>query len=110
MTEILHAQIDLALQHAIEAGREAIIPKDTRNMADNATLLSRLGVGEWEISVSGNGEIGIAPYAPFTNEPWLSPRWNNKKNPNEGWWKKFVEFVVQDVATTLGATLTVGEK
>ena len=33
----------------------------------------------------------IAPYVPYTNEPWISPRWHGKKNPNEGWWQRFVE-------------------
>lgn len=28
----------------------------------------------------------IAPYVFYTNEPWTSPRWHGKKNPNEGWW------------------------
>ena len=25
----------------------------------------------------------IAPYAVYTNEPWVSPRWHGKKNPNK---------------------------
>lgn len=29
----------------------------------------------------------IAPYMPYTNEPWISPKWNGKQNPNEGWWE-----------------------
>lgn len=30
----------------------------------------------------------IAPYVFYTNEPWISPKWHGKKNPNEGWWDK----------------------
>lgn len=107
MDRITNAQIELVLINAIEKGREEIIPKRTRNMADNATLLARLSETSWEIYVSGDGENGIAPYAPFTNEPWLSPRWNGKPNPNEGWWGRFVEFVVKEVANALGARITV---
>lgn len=33
----------------------------------------------------------IAPYVPYTNEPWLAKKWNGKKNPNEGWWLRFCE-------------------
>ena len=29
---------------------------------------------------------GIAPYMVFTNEEWISKRWNGKKNPNQNWW------------------------
>ena len=32
--------------------------------------------------VIGNENID---YAAATNEPWISPKWNGKKNPNEGW-------------------------
>lgn len=31
---------------------------------------------------------GIAPYMPFTNEKWISPRWHGKRNPNEKWFDK----------------------
>ncbi len=31
----------------------------------------------------------LAPYIPYTNEPWLSPFWEGKQNPNEGWWDRF---------------------
>ena len=36
----------------------------------------------------------IAPYMPFTNEKWISPRWNGKKNPNEGWWTNDVFMAI----------------
>lgn len=110
MDETTHSMIDLAVQHAIEAGRE-IIPINKRkvstrgNLRYNATNMEPTGDTSWEIYVSGDGEQGIAPYAPYTNEPWIAPRWNGKKNPNEGWWDRFVDFVVKDVAKTLGARI-----
>lgn len=30
----------------------------------------------------------IAPYMPYTNEPWVSPYWQGKKNPNQGWFDR----------------------
>ena len=45
---------------------------------------------------------GIAPYMPYTNETWLSPRWNGKQNPNEGWWNDSIEFIVQYIGKRLG--------
>ena len=44
----------------------------------------------------------IAPYMPYTNEPWTAKRWNNKKNPNEGWWERFANEYAQRVAAKLG--------
>jgi len=57
-------------------------PKDTGN-------LSLFGIRkafnpvtmQWEIVIGAE----LAPYAPFTNEPWISPRWHGKPNPNEAW-------------------------
>lgn len=48
---------------------------------------------------------GIAPYMPYTNEPWISPRWNGKQNPNEGWWNDAIEFIIQYMAKRLGGEL-----
>lgn len=46
----------------------------------------------------------IAPYMPYTNEPWISPKWHGKKNPNEGW---FGDSMVQDIAIKLARELGV---
>lgn len=101
MIQITQAQIENVLQAALEAGRP-LIPKDTGNMRLNAALIDNEGGGHWVIYISGDGTHGIAPYAPFTNEPWVSPRWNGKKNPNEGWWDKFVDFIVNYIQNALG--------
>lgn len=43
----------------------------------------------------------IAPYVPYTNEPWLSPYWRGKKNPNQGWWQRFVNEFMRRLAEEL---------
>ena len=40
----------------------------------------------------------IAPYMPYTNEPWMAKKWNGKPNPNEGWWEKVVEICALYIA------------
>lgn len=112
MSRTDEARIELALIDALQRGRD-LIPKDTGNMAYNATLLARVGNNQWEIYVSGDGKNGIAPYTPFTTEPWISPRWHGKRNPNEGWWQRFANFIAIEVAKTLGGTVEIdikGEK
>lgn len=42
-----------------------------------------------------------APYVPYTNEPWVSPYWDGKKNPNEGWWEKFCNEFANRLAKKL---------
>ena len=43
----------------------------------------------------------IAPYVPYTNEPWISEKWNGKKNPNEGWFERATGFVATYIAGRL---------
>ncbi|MGN1077342.1 MAG: hypothetical protein ACI4ST_02390 [Candidatus Gallimonas sp.] len=43
----------------------------------------------------------IAPYVMYTEEPWISPKWNGKKNPNEGWWERFGEEFARRLAKKL---------
>lgn len=47
----------------------------------------------------------IAPYVPYTNEPWLSAYWRGKKNPNEGWWQRFVDQFAKRLARKLKGEL-----
>lgn len=117
MARITQAQIENVVQAALEAGR-FLIPKNKRkvstagNLRFNATMYENEGGGHLVIYVSGDGENGIAPYAPFTNEPWISPHFNGKPNPNEGWWDRFVEFVVNYIQTALGGEVkySIGEE
>lgn len=66
------------------------------NLAYNAL---RYDIRDGAIEVYVNESI--APYMPYTNEPWLSPRWNGKKNPNEEWWNRFANEVILRVAIKL---------
>lgn len=43
----------------------------------------------------------IAPYMPFTNERWISPRWKGAENPNEHWWENMCNDFVNDLAREL---------
>lgn len=47
----------------------------------------------------------IAPYCYYTDEPWVSPKWKGKKNPNEGWWKRFCEEFARRLAVKLRGEL-----
>lgn len=47
----------------------------------------------------------IAPYMPYTNEPWISPRWKGAKNPNENWFDEFVKIFATQLAAELGGEI-----
>lgn len=41
-------------------------------------------------------------YMPYTNEPWVSPRWRGRENPNLYWFNKSAEYFAQYMARHLG--------
>ncbi len=73
-----------------------LVPRDTGNMAYMA-LQYEIQNGILAITINPD----IAPYVPYTNEPWLSERWHGKKNPNEGWWDRFVAEFTKRLANKL---------
>lgn len=101
--------ISEAKQAAIMRGALAYLrslePYHTHNMERNATNLENLGGGKWRLYVDEN----IAPYVPYTTEPWISPKWNGKKNPNEGWFERASHLVANYIANALRGTLKRGK-
>lgn len=76
-----------------------ISPVDTQNLRDNAIRYEHIDVNTVKIYV----EETIAPYMPYTNEPWVSRRWNGKQNPNEGWWDNgAVNTVIKGIREVFG--------
>lgn len=80
-------------------------PKDTRNLADNGIRYYWEDEGTFVIYVDGDGKNGIAPYMPFTNEKWISPKWNGKQNPNEGWWQDTVQLILDYIINELNGEI-----
>lgn len=66
----------------------------TGNMALNAAKIEFPSPNVCKIFIDEK----IAPYVPYTNEPWVAARWHGKKNPNEGWFRRAAEFIVDFVA------------
>lgn len=75
---------------AVQKVRERA-PRDTGNLATNGVNY----VWEDEKTFVIYVDEDVAPYMPFTNEPWVSPKWNGKKNPNEAWWEDATKIVVE---------------
>lgn len=79
----------------------ALAPKDTGNLAYNAIQFEWVDNRTFKIFVNEE----IASYMPFTNEPWLSPRWGGKKNPNEKWFNRASESVAVKAAQVVRGEL-----
>lgn len=91
--KIIDAAIDVMVEMQDEDGW---IPKNTGNMAFNG-LRGKVTSKYVIIYV----DTKVAPYVPYTNEPWISPKWNGKQNPNEGWWNRFAAEFSQRLAKKL---------
>lgn len=85
---------------ALKKMRE-VSPYDTGNLRDNGIWLVRTGKNEYTVSIGAP----TAPYAVYTNEVWVSPRWNGKPNPNEHWIDTGVQMVVREIMSTYGGKL-----
>ena len=74
-------------------------PNDTGNLADNAIKYEFLDSNTARIYV----DEAIAPYMPYTNEPWVSSWWNGRQNPNLYWFDTLAEYVIMMIANETGA-------
>ena len=73
-----------------------VAPEDTGNLKYNGVRYEFIDANTCKFYV----DESIAPYMPFTNEKWISPRWNGKKNPNEGWWTNGVYMEIIKTITS----------
>ena len=90
--------LTLALEEALEIVKTNA-PFRTGNLK-NAIRLERTAEG-FAIIV----DTTQAPYMPYTNEPWISPRWNGRANPNEAWFDMAADLVARFLAYRLGSAL-----
>lgn len=79
-----------------------VAPIDTGNLRYNAINYEFLDADTCIIKVS----LDVAPYMPYTNEPWVSPRWKGKPNPNQGWWQEAFLKVLTYLADELEGEIT----
>ncbi len=83
-------QFDRICLNAVAQVRQRA-PRDTGNLANHGVNF----VWEDENTFVIYVDETQAPYMPYTNEPWKSPKWNGKKNPNEAWWQDAVKIIVE---------------
>lgn len=89
-------------------------PFDTGNLC-YSTKIKRIQPNVWELYVEAGDDpylkdytYGMAPYVPFVNEKWISPKWHGRQNPNENYWNKSVENAISMLAKILKGELERG--
>lgn len=73
-------------------------PVDTGNLAFNSIKAKFSSPTRAVVYV----DIKVAPYMPYTNEPWISPRRKGKKNPNEKWFERGIEQALNMANKVIG--------
>lgn len=77
-------------------------PYRTGNLALNAVRLRYRQVdGHNEAHITA--DMKIAPYMPYTNEPWVSPRWRGRRNPNQYWWDRTANYARKIIERRTGS-------
>lgn len=77
-------------------------PIDTGNLSQHGIWPNDDGS---EIYIGGER----APYAVYTNEPWVSEKWHGHKNPNEGWIDKVLTDALPIIKAALSGDITEDE-
>lgn len=106
-------QIIQAILESVEELRptDYILNPNTRYKPGGST--GNMAFNSLQILIMGNVvriyfNDGIAPYIPYTNEPWISPYWHGKKNPNQGWWDRFVQELIRRINQKIGGKIIWG--
>lgn len=94
------ADFQAACELVLEELRK-MAPYDTGTLAKDAITIEFSNPNECHIYV----DESVAPYMPFTNEPWISPKWNGKQNPNQDWWQTACEYIMYLFQDLLGGDL-----
>lgn len=107
--------IQPAIQKSLWVVRETDIPRrlgvklkhpkrpTTDNLKYNATQVEQIDVNTQKVFINED----IAPYMPYTNEPWVSEKWKGAKNPNENWFSEFFDKFARQLASELGGELII---
>lgn len=80
-------------------------PYDTGNLRHNAIIIRPINNRKVQIYI----DDVIAPYVYYTNEPWVSPRWHGKTNPNEGWIEQAIEETLAELASDYKGVVEVND-
>ena len=99
MTRAEFQRICLAVVDKVKAKS----PIDTGNLRWNAIRFEYIDERTFKIYV----DQGIAPYMPYTNEPWIAERWKGKKNPNEAWWQRTIEEITKELTAELNGVMSI---
>ena len=69
---------------------KSVCPYRTGNLERNGIRV-KIDNGTMCVVVGHETSKLLGEYAVYTNEPWTSPKWGGKQNPNQGWIERGIE-------------------
>ena len=69
---------------------KSVCPYRTGNLERNG-IRGKIDNGTMCVEIGHDTSKVLGEYAVYTNEPWISPKWGGKQNPNQGWIERGIE-------------------
>lgn len=99
----LQEKLDLATKY-VQSVLQMFAPKRTGNLAFNSIRELQEFKTPTQNVIGIGGEL--APYAVYTNEKWISPRWSGRSNPNENWIQRAIYYARGTVEMIMSGEIT----
>ena len=81
---------DIMAYNVLVMALKSVCPYRTGNLERNGIRV-KIDNGTMCVVVGHDTSKLLGEYAVYTNEPWISPKWGGKQNPNQGWIERVIE-------------------
>ena len=81
---------DIMAYNVLVMALKSVCPYRTGNLERNGIRV-QIDNGTMCVVVGHETSKLLGEYAVYTNEPWISPKWGGKQNPNQGWIERGIE-------------------
>lgn len=81
---------DIMAYNVLLMALKSVCPYRTGNLERNGIRV-KIENGSMCVEIGHDTSKVLGEYAVYTNEPWISPKWGGKQNPNQGWIERGIE-------------------
>ena len=81
---------DIMAYNVLVMALKSVCTYRTGNLERNGIRV-KIDNGSMCVEIGHDTSKVLGEYAVYTNEPWISPKWGGKQNPNQGWIERGIE-------------------
>lgn len=81
---------DIMAYNVLLMALKSVCPYRTGNLERNGIRV-KIENGSMCVEIGHDTSKVLGEYAVYANEPWISPKWGGKQNPNQGWIERGIE-------------------